>query len=337
MIRCLTVGDQHFDIRTPRARKDDYFATMDAKLSEIQALEKEHNVDITLLTGDLLHRQGAQVPWSLGNWLIDRLRDGRRRAAAMGNHDIHGNADNWHKQPIGTLVRAGVIEPLWQDRTPANPLGEKTIDVGHVRISGKLFDFDADLPERRAMHYKVDRAPSMFHIMVAHTALIPDGFRYPSGSTTPEELTSVLPQAVAPDLYVVGHIHDFLGEYGHDHIRAVNFGSLSRGSIDESNLRRHVHVGLLEIDGMTCTATPIQLKSSQAPQDIFDVAERDEEKRRHDDLDKLADALRAGTLTDEFRIVNPSEAMQAVFDLQAVRPEVAALVRQYVAEAEKEL
>ena len=45
-----------------------------------------------------------------------------------------------------------------------------------------------------------------------------------------------------------GHVHDDYGLYGHEHIQAVNFGALSRGTIDEYNVRRQVQVGLIAIE-----------------------------------------------------------------------------------------
>jgi len=216
--------------------------------------------------------------------------------------------------------------------------------VPGVHLHGKAFDYKADEDGMRIGHYGVDKTgiEEDFHLMLCHTALLPDGQQFFGHWTTPEILVRELPLVNTPDLYVCGHIHDYLGSFGAAHVRAVNWGALSRGTIDEFNLRRTVVVGTIDISWdevnrkWICALGEIPLKSMRPAEEIFCVDERKATRKRQDELENLALSLKRGAIED-FAVVSPEDALRAVVQSRQVRPSVLTLVDAYVDAAKREL
>jgi DNA repair exonuclease SbcCD nuclease subunit len=346
MDELLQIGDQHLDSVSPSSRKDDYFAAICKKLEEVREIAHSRKVAAACFMGDLIHKQdGARVPYHLATWLISYFKSWTVPVLlGMGNHDIKSKAGNWRRQPIGTIVESGCVTPLWTEATTDNPFGEVAVRVGkYTVIHGKLFDYEGDAPENRPRYYAVEKSqyPDLFHVMVAHTALIPDGQTFFGHWTNPSDLAQTIGPDLAADFYLCGHIHDDLGSYGKDHIRAMNNGALARGTIDEFNLRRKVKLGLLQIGKanyqFTCKSSAIELQSARPADEIFYVKELTKKKARNAELEGLAEMLKQGAITDEFKLVDPDQALEVVLKSQVVRPEVEKRVREHVMAAREEL
>lgn len=348
LVRILTVGDQHMDVVGPQSRTDDYLAALWAKLEEIRELARERKADAVLWLGDLINRQDwNRVPYWLTNKLIDYFGDSAwsaRHLLAMGNHDIKGNPGDWHRQPIGSIVRANVVSPLWCDGGDDREGGRYSVEVGKdndVVVFGRYFDDQADKPENRLKNYSKPRNfGGRFCVMACHSALVPDSYAPFGDFTTLSELYIAVPRDQQADVYVAGHIHDDLGAaYEGNHLRYFNFGAIARGALDEVNLRRTVKVGLLTVDTAVRTATveAIPLKSARPASEIFAIQQLEDTKTRNNEIEALAATLNAGNMTDKFRILSPEEAMRSVMDGSEIRSEVRAKVKQYVDAAIQEM
>jgi hypothetical protein len=122
----------------------------------------------------------------------------------------------------------------------------------------------------------------------------------------------------------------------------VNYGALSRGSIDEYNLHRPVQVAEIRVTEVTkghyrCAIRPIILKCAKPSSEVFYVKELEKKRIKQAEMVFLADTLKADNLREVFRLVNPDEAIAMVLRNQQVAPEVAELVKKYVDQAKQEL
>lgn len=365
-VKLIWVGDQHFDSVPPASRKDNYLESLQLKVQEIRQLAIDHGVNGVVWLGDLLNRQdGHRVPYFVTNWLIEYFASYPSHISnflVMGNHDVKANPQNWRRQPVGALVLASVVKPLWADVTDVNPWGAHTYvltqDDTVVELSGKQFSYEADLPKSRATYYARTRSggagnnstnargsfgsggAQSFHIMACHAQIVPVGETCFGHFSTPKDIADSVPPGAEAQLYLCGHLHDFYGSFGYDRIRVVNLGSLARGSIDEFNLRRQVKIGYLEVTGkgpFSAVVEEIVLKSVKPADEVFYRDEITRKKKRVEELDRLADMLNAGTIADEFRIINAGEALEVVLRSKHVRPEVEQLVREKVNSAKAEL
>lgn len=360
--RLLFVGDQHFDSVPPTSRKDNYLESLQLKVQEIRQIAIDQRAHGVLWLGDLLNRQdGHRVPYHITNWLMsyfDSYPKDIPNYLVMGNHDVKANAQNWRRQPIGSLVLSKVVLPLWDDVSSDNPWGAKYYSLRGegstvIELSGKQFSYDSDLPQNRATYYTRGSiingrlpsvaAPSAFHVMGCHTQVVPDGESAFGHFSNPRDIAGAVPPGYEANLYICGHLHDFYGSFGYDRIRFVNLGSLARGSIDEFNLKRKVKVGLATImaqapgGAVQVSVEEIELKSAKPADEVFYVEELTRKKKRVQELDRLAEMLNAGTIADEFRIINAEEALEVVLKSKHVRSSVEKLVRDKVNSAKAEL
>lgn len=353
-MKFVTVVDPHCNNSSPRSRKDKLWESQKAKWEEIRGL-CEHGVDGLIVTGDWFHpKEGHRVHYAVVNWMIEFFRKFPCPVyGAMGNHDIMALPANWRNQPIGALVKAEAFIPLWQDQTETNPTGTKEIKlvsgvVGNktaVQLSGTMYSYDYDRqPEK---WYAVNRNPDVdLFVHVPHGSLVPENHNPPWEHTTPTKLATVLPSKNRADLYVAGHEHDDLGVYDGPGFKCMNFGSLTRGSIQEYNLTRQVKVGIVEI-GKTYSSDSLEtslvvklsqhvLTSAKPSADVFYVGELKKEKLKNEEIAQFATLLRE-KFSSQFKVADPMDMLEVVFQGQAVSPQERERTLKYVNEARAEL
>jgi len=345
----IHVGDQHMDVTPPRSRKDDYFETMKSKMVEIRELAHKHQVKVVTWSGDMINRKEAhRVPYVLTNWLINffwTFNEGYPTVVTnllgMGNHDIHNTSKNWHKQPIGALVMSGCITPLWVDPTADNPTGyvcvRVVVDDLVVGIHGRMFSYEADTDAHRFEYYNVTRIKGErgFDIAVIHTELLPNGTKFIADYSNPSHIDAVVPPESRPNLYLCGHVHDDYGVFLGDGYRCLNYGAISRGSIDEYNLSRRVKValvtiGLIETGKYLVDLQPLHLESALPAEEVFFLEEmRSEHKKRaaivHTDFKLTAENIR-----ETFSIISPDEAVSLALKTTNAPKRVADRVHGYI-------
>lgn len=351
-IRILGVGDQHNDTVAPSSRKDDYCQAIKDKLLEIKALAHEKPTNAIIFSGDLINKQDSyRVPYSLTNWLIDYFANlGVDTFLAMGNHDVKARSEQWERQPIGSIVKSGAVTPLWTNPTVNNPTGYVVHYVRSgihrdklpVRIHGRLFSYLADKSEHRQSFYSIEKDASLFEICAVHAELIPNGEKQLFDFTTPELIDAVVSPDRRPDVYFSGHVHDNLGVFGGSGYRCVNFGAISRGSIDEYNLTRPVQIAEILITPKSAGKfelfiNPIVLKCAKPAADVFYVQELQKKRVKQADLVFLSEMLKAENLREVFKLVNPDDAINFIMQNQHVEGPVELKVRDYLAKAKEEL
>lgn len=334
--RLLEIGDQHGDVTGPARRTDNYVETWFSKMEEIRQIAIDRECHGVIYTGDMIDRpNGAKVPYWFTNRLIDHFASYSNDIvlmAGLGNHDIVGNWQSWNRQPIGAVVRAGRLKPLWVE----------SVRLPYVEVSSTPYDDDQDLPENRLKTYGIDRLAGLFHIHVVHSTLLPNGMSLPISYTTPAILAETVPRKQLADLYVGGHIHDDLGRFGEAPVDCVNFGALTRGTIAESDLTRQVAVGLLEItknvtSGFTLKVSRLPLKTARPVSEVFDLTGLNVERKRDERIERLVEALQTNKLADAFRLVDPFEAAEAVLKLQDIPEPVGKRVRELIGRARENL
>jgi hypothetical protein len=91
----------------------------------------------------------------------------------------------------------------------------------------------------------------VFHLQAAHQSIARDGAgSLPYDHIGAEEIAAAQTAAGhRPGLVVYGHLHENFGLYEIDGLKFANFGSISRGSVKESDLTKEPVVMVLETDG----------------------------------------------------------------------------------------
>jgi len=133
--KILMMSDLHLRDVAPEHRTDDYFASMQSKLRQIEELRNKHNTDI-LDGGDLFHKWKVS-PWLLG-WAIRNLPENIYTVA--GNHDMPGhNFDNIEKSGLHVLTEAEKVTLL----NSHDPL-----ELGNMRIYGVNYKGQIPAPDK---------------------------------------------------------------------------------------------------------------------------------------------------------------------------------------------
>lgn len=338
----IDVGDQHTDTRNPRSRRDNYWEAIQKKLLEIRDLANEWNKTEhteTVFKGDLIHvQQWHRVHYALTNWLIEYFRGYDRKVKLIiGNHDIASVTSSWVRQPIGAIIKAGVVDhlsheiPMWAE--------EKGLKVA---FTGTDFYYDID-KDRRG--YAVARQEGAdYHVHVVHGVLLPDNRSF---------ITDYTPVGMVrgcfANLVLCGHIHEDLGCFTPaDHgvangafFQVVNYGAISRGTIAQFDMDREVMIGVVKLqrlDDLTVQAsiTPRKIACMVPASEVFYLEELKKKKLRQQELTQLAETL--GTAAESaFEMVDPEQLLEARLSLSNVNPRAAALVRHFVMAAKQEL
>ncbi len=245
MTKLVFVGDLHIADNPPLGRVEGYKEQIFAKLSAIRKICSDYDA-LPVFLGDVFHiKRPDRVSHQLTQEMIVGLGIFKEKPLVVpGNHDCGPTGlASLSRQPLGTLLRAGVIELLTEHKQP--PL----IDNGYMLVARSYnTERDSDpsyysLTEKEA---KLSQGNKV--IMVAHGSLIP------TGATRPYPCVNVetIPGIEKIDLLVSGHIHENLGmsPIGDTGNVFANFGSVGRVARTQANMMRTVSVGLLNTIGM---------------------------------------------------------------------------------------
>ncbi|KKM05151.1 hypothetical protein LCGC14_1756980 [marine sediment metagenome] len=211
-------------------------------------------------TGDVFHvKRPSFVSHALMQRLIDLFGEWPgRRLVILGNHDMGpAGVESVSRQPIGVLLRAGVLELMTEDLA-------LTVDDRCVQLSPVHYADDA-VPE----HYTLRRMKGVdLAIVVAHGAIMP-----PKQSPPFDHVSASDIDTTGCDLLCYGHIHEDHGVYKVGSCRFVNFGSLGRVARTGYN-RRDVSVAVVSGDG---TVTKVRLDTALPADEVFITVEGEED------------------------------------------------------------
>ncbi|KKK91776.1 hypothetical protein LCGC14_2709560 [marine sediment metagenome] len=277
------INDPHIADRPPLGRVEGYADQILAKLEECRELARADSASLTVFTGDVFHiKRPSFVSHALMQRMIDLLREWPgRKFTVLGNHDLsEAGLASVPKQPIGVLLRAGVLELLPEDGIVVEVSGCKVyLEAAHYS--------DTDDPEYFALH---NRPKCDVAIKVTHGMLVPPGRDPPFDHIKAEDIPA------GADYLFNGHIHDDYGAREINGCTHVNFGSLGRVARTDENRKREVAIAVY--DPVKNVVTRRALKSALPSADIFITVEA-ENVEDSDDLKayarELAHALQQGT------------------------------------------
>jgi len=324
-IKFVVVNDPHVDAATPRMRVDDYFETIKAKLEEVREIAEEHECHAVIFTGDVFHRKESyKVSYRCTNWLIDyykSIRESRNRRVIgiYGNHDILRRSDNWHRQPIGTVIKSGYFDLLTKENYAYFGPGGHNHQGPRVYVTGQPFYYGQDV-DRKAYYW--EKKPKFlekcdYHIHVVHGTLLPkhNWFFDDDGQTLPSDILDLERRFYTSDLMVCGHIHNYYGLFGSGRTKVLNTGALSRHSFTEFSTARKMVVSLISItkgeDGAEVTFDEIPLKTAKPVDEIFNWQEVEKTKNIQKEMASFVDIVQQ-ELADGFKIADPEKMFKVL-------------------------
>ncbi len=246
-MKLLITGDWHYRANPPRARKDDFQATLNAKLQEVGDIARKHDVDAIVVPGDVF--DSPNPAYSTLTALEQVVEDiGRQIWAIPGNHDEFGHSlESLNRTAYGHLSGTGMIADLTRE----------PVIAGCVAVEGNGFSANTD--NGIDDYIKKYNTPSgMVSIVVAHGMLLE---RAPGFEIKHTLLDAVARYPRCPDVLVCGHEHLGFGVKRLPRVKggelvAINPGALVRLTAHPGEIERMPQVCLLEIYPGTAPRCP---------------------------------------------------------------------------------
>lgn len=275
-MKLLFFFDSHLDSQGPISRIDNFEETCFSKFSEIKDIAKKNNCSYVLCSGDLLNRKGPKVSHRLIARAADFFRNlGVPFLTISGNHDqVGGDPTTIMDQPLGVLSRAANFKILGKDSV--EQLDEEvflTATPYHAAIDTVLEDY---LPKRPAK--------AKVHLHLTHGSLTNI-----KPIWTPYTLYSDLKECKA-DFLLNGHLHDMHKTETINNTTIINPGSLTRGSLIESNINRQVSIVILDTDKRKVEIVP--LKSALPASQIFDLEKHAQLEKAEQEIERLGELIK---------------------------------------------
>lgn len=309
-MKILHFTDPHFSAVAPASRIDNYQETCFRKLDEIKAIAEKEKADVILCSGDFFHlKSWMRNPYSLTNRLIDYFNSlPCETIGIFGDHDLPDrNADSLGRQPLSTLCKASKLRLL-------NKGEFARLDNVWITGSPKTDNYEADIT-----NYVPEPAPAgLTHIHMSHGDLYPNPPVY-----EPYTLYSRLAGSTV-DFHFNGHIHDDMGQVNvNARTTIINRGSMTRGSLTESNINRKITVTLIDTEHPFTNKGGIkyfELKSALAPEKIFDLKKREECDKAEAEINRLGELIKAESQNVE--LSGPESIRHMVKELTSVKQPV---------------
>lgn len=287
----LCVNDIHATRRPPSSCTDLYWPDLVVLLHQTAALAREREVAGVVWAGDVFHHK---APSRTEHGIVQELI-GVARAypcplwVVPGNHDIqHDRLDSIETtQPLGVLFKAGVRRLEGWD----GPAEDSQLDLYGV-------PWQQEWSEQRVSSMLDDWRRETYgcSLVVTHAPIYPPGQEphYEGAEFTP---ASWWADAMGNQGYLVyGHIHEPHGVWRHKGVTFCNFGALSRGSLDEYNLRRQVGVAVWDTDASPEAAFEFVPLKAKPAEEVFRLRKHEEVKAVQRSLDLFLSGVDAVTL-----------------------------------------
>lgn len=294
-MKFLYFGDMHEQPGSPKNRTDDYRATVNAKIAEIQKLGMKHNVRAFLQPGDFLNAPKYNYEfltevinrWSsidlneLMRLLItgkvttedvsNRLKEWTPILGAVGNHELYGESmSSYPKTSLAFLESIGFMHFPTQDK----PFIFKDENGFTVAITATNYNIGMD-SEERLDDYIVKEKKGDIHIHIVHGYLT----NRDMGDMFPHTVLDRIAKLTKADLTVTGHDHMGFPLTEVDGKLFVNPGAPVRLKNDKKEMKRRPKVLLIEASKEAgLTVKSIYLKSAKAGADVLS---REEIESKH--------------------------------------------------------
>jgi predicted phosphodiesterase/DNA-directed RNA polymerase subunit RPC12/RpoP len=235
-MKLLVTGDWHYRANPPRARLDDFQATLDAKIKEVLDIADREAVDGVIVPGDIT--DSPNLAYSTLTRLENLLE--HNIYAVPGNHDeFAGSQDSLPRTAYGHLTGTQWITDL----------AVKPTVVDGMAVTGAGFSTETDNGVSDYLAKFCPNAPKdAVRIHVAHGMLLE---RAPGFEMKHTLLEDVAKHPDCPDVLCVGHEHLGFGvkrlpRKAGGEIVFINPGALVRLSAHPGEMERTVQVCLLE-------------------------------------------------------------------------------------------
>lgn len=279
-MKFLVIGDIHYTLRNPKARKDDYHLAIEAKLTEAADIAKDHKVEAVLIPGDLFDSPTVSLV------AITRLAAMLKKFPCPiytipGNHDSHGhNLSTIDRTPYGLLKGLGLIECLHY------PIASK---LEGVIITGHGFDTETD---RSVEQYKTYISPGKnVRIHLVHGMLLDSSPGFDMRHTLVSQIGE-MPKKDSPDILVCGHYHLGLSSQLIGDTLVVNPGALCRISAHQEEVERTPQVAILEVsEEGDCDVSFLALQSALPGHEVLSREHIEAQQQRSEQMEKFLKLL----------------------------------------------
>jgi DNA repair exonuclease SbcCD nuclease subunit len=277
MLRFLYLTDTHLRGTAPAARKDDFAASVKAKLAEVVELAETLNAAAVVHGGDLFDLPEPGVG-QVGEYLEILSKLHVPLFVVPGNHDVYGhNPSTLPRTILGLLARVGVVQILGREPVIIEGGGVR------VRLTGQGFHPEMD---RRGPAEDYAVPPSAadgcdYAVHVVHGMLLPraeiSSAPFLPAATAAEDVLAV----TGADYTLAGHYHS-PWEMHVDGRTAANPGALVRVTSEARELARRPQVMVIEAcrDGIRHRYIP--LSSARPGEEVLDAARLDADRAREE-------------------------------------------------------
>lgn len=251
-MKLLITGDWHYRANPPRARKDDFQETLDAKLQEVGDIARREGAKAVIVPGDIFDSPSPAYSTltALESLLWGYGRD-MKILTVPGNHDEHAHSlESLERTAYGHITAAVGF---------ARNLSLHPAHNNVVAITGTGFSTSTD---NDVLDYLAKSVPGaangLVKIHVAHGMLLE---RSPGFELKHTLLTDVAKHPNCPDVLICGHEHLGFGVKRLPRVKggelvAINPGALVRLTAHPGEIERMPQVCLLEIYPGTAPRCP---------------------------------------------------------------------------------
>lgn len=286
MATILAVGDVHLSDKAPSNCTESYNDDLFGLLDEIVKVAGDRAVDAVVFAGDIFH---IKRPDRTSHRTVQRMIEVVQAFpcpvyGVVGNHDIQHDrlASIFETQPFGVLLQSGMLLlDGWASGLPLYGVpwqqhwhdGSSAFDAWH-RYNG--------------VHRKLDS------LIVTHAPLYPPGQELPWENIPASTVAGWMGNA---GYLYYGHVHDLHGTFESDGVVFCNQGSISRGSLHESDFNRRPAVTIWHSDRTGADAFErVELQSAKPGSEVFRVEEHFEKVNYRERLDAFLSAVAGSTV-----------------------------------------
>lgn len=293
MARYLCVNDIHARKRPPSSCTDSYWPDLLGLLDQCVQVARSREVSAMVLAGDIFdHKAPSRTDHAVVRGLKEHLLWPAPCPvlAVVGNHDMQNDRIEsvTETQPLGVLEGPGGLRLLegW---------GGYDADA---RLDLYGVPWQQQWSQQRVHEVLDDWRQDTYgcSLVVTHAPIYPPGQEphYEGAEFTP---ASWWAEAMGNQGYLLyGHIHEPHGVWQHEGVTFCNYGALSRGSLDEYNVKRQVGVTIWDTEAPPERAFEFVPLDARPADEVFRLRRHAEVKGTQHRLDLFLSGVDAVTL-----------------------------------------
>lgn len=286
-MKIIVINDIHKSARAPISRKANYNECIQRKLYEIATFTHEHEIGLTMFTGDFFH---SKKPNLVPYWLVGELAYALHKMcgtklAAIGNHDWDEIPENIGHYPLAYACMAGGVK--------IRPQSGLLYDVNNIQVAV----VNSDKGRSAESIWKVVdtswRQNAKHKILLVHGPIIPKFAEASYPAPFLDKAIKAQNLIGVADYVFYGDIHDSHGVYtlgeGYSPTVFCNFGSLSRNTAKELERKRPVSIAFLDLDDGKVNFAA--LEDVEPAESTFRVTEIAEEKEHQEKMEQFMESI----------------------------------------------